>query len=79
MDAHTDLSLRWAHRSFCWFCHVVARFISQAVVFMKSQGCLESHRQRMRVITQGIVVDTRGIVTGHMEEMTQVTLTYGTS
>ena len=22
LDAQTDLSLRWAHRSFCWFCHV---------------------------------------------------------
>ena len=25
-DAWADLSLRWAHRSFCWFCHVVAQF-----------------------------------------------------
>ena len=23
-DAQTDLSLRWAHRSFCWFCRAVA-------------------------------------------------------
>ena len=23
-DAQADLSLRWAHRSFCWFCHEVA-------------------------------------------------------
>ena len=21
-----DLSLRWAHRSFCWVCHAVAQF-----------------------------------------------------
>ena len=21
MDAQADLSLRWVHRSFCWFCH----------------------------------------------------------
>ena len=25
----TDLSLRWVHRSFCWFCHEAAQFISQ--------------------------------------------------
>ena len=25
-DAQADLSLHWAHRSFCWFCHVVAHF-----------------------------------------------------
>ena len=23
-DAHADLSLHWAHRSFCWFCHEAA-------------------------------------------------------
>ena len=23
-DAQADLSLRWAQRSFCWFCHEVA-------------------------------------------------------
>ena len=23
-DAQADLSLRWAHRSFCWFCHEAA-------------------------------------------------------
>ena len=24
-DAQTDLVLRWAHRSFCWFCHAAAQ------------------------------------------------------
>ena len=24
-DAHADLSLRWAHRSFCWFCQTAAQ------------------------------------------------------
>ena len=23
-DAQPDLSLHWAHRSFCWFCHAAA-------------------------------------------------------
>ena len=25
VDAQVDLSLCWAHRSFCWFCHVAAQ------------------------------------------------------
>ena len=25
VDAQADLSLRWAHRSFCWFCHAAAQ------------------------------------------------------
>ena len=25
-DAQADLSLRWAHMSFCWFCHEAAQF-----------------------------------------------------
>ena len=28
-DAQADLSHRWAHRSFCWFCHVVAQIMSR--------------------------------------------------
>ena len=24
-NAHADLSLRWAHMSFCWFCHAAAQ------------------------------------------------------
>ena len=26
MDAQADLNLRWAQRSFCWFCHKAAHF-----------------------------------------------------
>ena len=33
VDAQTGLSLRWAHRSFCWFCHEAAQFFSGARVF----------------------------------------------
>ena len=24
-DSQADLSLRWAHMSFCWFCHALAQ------------------------------------------------------
>ena len=24
VDAEADLSLRWAHKSVCWFCHAAA-------------------------------------------------------
>ena len=27
-EAQADLSLRWAHMSFCWFCHEAAHFIN---------------------------------------------------
>ena len=27
-DAQIDLSLRWAHMPFCWFCHEAAHFVS---------------------------------------------------
>ena len=30
-DAQSDLSLRWAHRSFCWFCHDVAHMYSACI------------------------------------------------
>ena len=33
MDAQADLSLRWVHRSFCLFCHVLAQ-----MVFMNTCG-----------------------------------------
>ena len=26
-DVQADLSLRWVHRSFCWFCHAAAQII----------------------------------------------------
>ena len=29
VDAQADLSLRWAHTQFCWFCHVVPQFYWQ--------------------------------------------------
>ena len=28
MNAQTDLSLRWAHRWLCWFCHAAAQMLS---------------------------------------------------
>ena len=33
-DTQADLSLRWAHGSLCWFCHVVAHFF-----FFAGFGC----------------------------------------
>ena len=27
-DAQADLSLRWVHRSFCWFCHTAAQILT---------------------------------------------------
>ena len=30
MDAQADLSLRWAHMPFCWFCHVAAQLLQMS-------------------------------------------------
>ena len=30
-DARADLSLRWAHRSFCWFCHAAADILKDMI------------------------------------------------
>ena len=35
VDAQADLSLRWAHKSFCWFCHVGADFFSTLMILHK--------------------------------------------
>ena len=29
-DAQADLSLRWAHSSFCWFYHAVAQILVES-------------------------------------------------
>ena len=34
--AQDDLSLRWAQRSFSWFCHEAAQLFSHHLVFIKS-------------------------------------------
>ena len=33
-DAQADLSLCWAHRSFCWFCYEAAHFIQWFIRFL---------------------------------------------
>ena len=33
-DAQADLSLRWTHRSFCWFCHAAAQIFLYCVVVL---------------------------------------------
>ena len=36
VDAQTDLILRWAHRSFCWFCRAAAHVFSQYCKYPKN-------------------------------------------
>ena len=31
MDAQADLSFRWAHGSFCWFCRVAAYMVNPLI------------------------------------------------
>ena len=37
-DAQADLSLRWAHSSFCWFCHEVAHVTGKAASELLLKG-----------------------------------------
>ena len=30
-DAQADLSLRWAHMPFCWFCHEAAQMVTVTI------------------------------------------------
>ena len=34
--AQADLSLCWAHRSFCWFCHALAHFLTSTTITIQS-------------------------------------------
>ena len=38
-DAQADLSLRWAHMPFCWFCHEAA----QIIIWARAQQNLQNH------------------------------------
>ena len=39
-DAQADLSLPWAPRSFCWFCHAVAHFMNAFATIPKHAGVM---------------------------------------
>ena len=47
VDAQADLSLRWAHRSFCWFCHVEARFQTRSYY---SESLQDMHAIRAELV-----------------------------
>ena len=38
VNAQADLCLHWAHRSFCWFCHVLAHIFTNLLCFFWN-GC----------------------------------------
>ena len=43
-DAQADLSLHWAHRSFCWFCHEAAQInFAASAVNEKFESKLKQH------------------------------------
>ena len=44
-DAQADLSLRWAHMPFCWFCHKAAHFTYPENVTERSREC---HNQKQQ-------------------------------
>ena len=44
-DAQVDLSLRWAHRSFCWFCLAAAQRSKAPQNLRETFGSLATHRE----------------------------------
>ena len=38
VDAKADPSLRWAHRSFCWFCHEAAQMLVFLMFLLKASS-----------------------------------------
>ena len=34
-----DLSLPWAHRPFCWFCHAVAQMHDAILIYTRGASC----------------------------------------
>ena len=34
MDVQADLSLRWAHMPFCWFCHEAAHLLTEPISYI---------------------------------------------
>ena len=47
-DSQADLSLRWAHKSFCWFCHGAAHFMS----VIKAIKSIIYHVQRTKAVSK---------------------------
>ena len=47
-DSQADLSLRWAHKSFCWFCHGAAHFMS----VIKATKSIIYHVQKTRTVSK---------------------------
>ena len=39
-DAQADLSLRWAHMPFCWFCHVAAQITMSILIQLTNNSCM---------------------------------------
>ena len=51
-DAQADLSLRWAHIPFCWFCHVVAQIKMDNRIHLrdKSQKHKRNNSRTVKII-----------------------------
>ena len=43
VDAQADLSLRWAHMPFCWFCHEVAQFMIKSLSWYGQNNVQPKH------------------------------------
>ena len=48
-NARADLSLRWAHRSFCWFCHEATRWSRGSCTIRDHTACVLWHQEELRI------------------------------
>ena len=64
VDAQADLSLRWAHRSFCWFCHEAAHICMIFCIRVHSTVAPWSNATPASFEHKGQVIKHSFIVTG---------------
>ena len=59
-DAQADLSLRWAHMSFCWFCHAAAQmkmlqsFTTVFYSFLQIADLQQEHQREMEGLLENV-------------------------
>ena len=72
-DAQADPSLRWAHRSFCWFCHSAAQLFQLTSLVTGLVCHIYSYIDNPSVLNQlttlGVVAQFEGLLSCHSDEM----------
>ena len=59
VEAHADLSLRWVHMPFCWFCHAAAHLCSGAQITPKMGPTIARYGSRVKDLYLANSVDPK--------------------